>query len=57
MGILSPKNFIPMLIAASLISYLFYIQPLLYFGQPTNAAPLYTSTRHFFDTDTGALIT
>jgi hypothetical protein len=56
MRFLFPKNFITMLIAVSLISYLVLYSTSSIFGQPATAAPLYTSTRNFFDTNTGTLL-
>ena len=56
MGFLLHKNFITMLIATSMISYFIIYSASSIFGQSANATPLYTSTRHLFDRDTGALL-
>src|SRR5687767_4849693 len=50
------KNFIAILIAISMTSYFIIYSADSIFAQPANSAPLYTSTRNFFDTDTGALL-
>lgn len=39
-----------------MISYFIIYSAGSIFGQPANAAPLYTSTRNFFDTNTGAFL-
>jgi hypothetical protein len=51
-----PKNFITMFIAALMISFFILYSASSIFGQPATAAPLYTSTRNFFDTNTGTLL-
>jgi hypothetical protein len=50
------KNFITLLIAASMISYFILYSAGSIFGQPVTAVPLYTSTRNFFDTNTGTFL-
>jgi hypothetical protein len=56
MRFLLHKNFISTLIVASMISYFVLFSAGSIFGQPTIAEPLYTSTRHFFDTNTDTLL-
>jgi hypothetical protein len=57
MRFLLPKNYITLLIAASTISYFILYSAGSIFGQPATAvSPLYTSTRNFFDTNTGTFL-
>ena len=49
------KDFVIMLITTSIISYFILISSSSIYGQPA-ILPLYTSTRNFFDTNTGTLL-
>ena len=56
MRFLLHKNSITMLIAASIISYFILYSSSSIFGQPAISEPFFTSTRDFFDTNTGTLL-
>ena len=55
MRFLFHKDFVIMLITTSIISYFILFSSSSLYGQPA-ISPLYTSTRNFFDTNTGTLL-